>query len=162
VTINDPETAPVIEHVPVETRPMLVHEVPERISADDDGSRITEHVLGWLREIADPHAMTRIVLSGVSRGTRRHVESLVSAEAKQMVWSVQVVNRGDLLAGLNERPTDLPSIDLMDLFDAFVRQGQESGRYDMPFTIEFAKEGRRALDDARRQLDAELSSEGGG
>jgi len=157
--LGDPGTLPTVEHIQIPTRPMHVHLVPERVTVDNDGVRIAEHVLRWLTDLDSPEAMTRIVLPGVSRPARRHAESLIRQEAEQYVWSVQVVGKSDLLAGLGERDTDIPAINLLEQFAAFVTAEQESGRYDPLFAVAFAMTGRRELEQAQVMIEAQLTTE---
>ncbi|CAN5711802.1 hypothetical protein BH23CHL5_BH23CHL5_20830 [soil metagenome] len=159
VEVRNGDDHGVFEHVRVPARAMHSHDVPERITMDDDGVRIAENVVGWLRSLDDSAAMARVILTGVSRGTKRHAESLIRDEARDLVWSVQVVSRSDLLAGLNERRSDLPSINIVEQFSSFVQSETDSGRYDLPFTMAFVAEGSRALEEAQMAMDAQRSAE---
>ncbi len=155
---NDDDRA-LIEHIRIPTRAMHSHDVPERITMDNDGVRIAEHVVEWLRSLDDPTAMVRVILTGVSRGTKRHAETLIRDEGRDLAWSVQVVSRSDLMAGLTERSSDLPSINIVEQFSSFVQNETDSGRYDLAFTMAFVAEGSRALQEAQMALDAQRSAE---
>ncbi len=157
--LGDAGAQPTVEHIPIPCRPMFEHQLSERVTVDSDGVRIAGHAIDWLKELDSPTAMTRIVIPGVSRPARRHAEALIRQEAEQFVWSVQVVGKSDIFAGLAERDTELPSINLLDQFAAFVAAEQEAGRYDLPFAIAFAATGRREIEQARLTLDAQLTTE---
>jgi hypothetical protein len=138
---------------------MHAHHVPERVTSDNDGVRIAEHALRWLKKLESPEAMTRVVLPGVARPTRRQAESMIRKEAEEYVWSVEVVGKTDLFATFGERDTDLPSIDLLEQFAKFVRTEQEFGNYDAAFAEAFAATGRRELEQAMMVLEAQLTAE---
>ncbi|CAN5599336.1 hypothetical protein BH23CHL4_BH23CHL4_15640 [soil metagenome] len=159
VELGDPGTQPKVDHAPIPTRSMHVYGVPERVTVDNDGVRIAVHVLRWMEELGSPEAMTRIVLSGVERPARRHAESLIQQEAERFIWSAQVVGRSDLFSGMAERSTDLPAVNVLEQFCAFVAAEQEAGRYDPAFAMAFGLTGRRELEQAQMAIETQLTSE---
>jgi DNA repair protein SbcD/Mre11 len=159
VELGDPDAEPSVQHIPIPTRPMHAHHVPERVTADNDGARIADHALRWLKELKSPDAMTRVVLPGVARPARRQAESIIRKEAEEYVWSVEVVGKTDLFSTFNERDADLPSIDLLEQFAAFVAAEREAGNYDPAFAEAFAATGRRELEQAMMVLEAQLTTE---
>jgi hypothetical protein len=138
---------------------MRVHVVPERVTIDNDGARIAEHVLGWMEELGEAEAMTRVILPGVGRPARRQAEALIRKDAERFVWSTQVVSRIDYAPDADQRNPDLPAIDLLAQFASFVQAGQEEGRYDPEFAITFSMTGRKALEQAQVAIDAQLTGE---
>ncbi len=160
VELGEPGTAPVVERVSIPMiRPMYDYIVPERITIDQDGVRIAEHVLSWMDDLKSPDAMTRILLRDASRPVRRHAESLIRQDAGAYVWSTQVVGRSSTAVALDERNPELPALRLLDQFAAFVTAEQEAGNFDPLFAVNFAITGRRELENAQRVLEAQLTSE---
>ena len=137
-------------------------DIPDHLAADDDPETIAAFAIERIEALSSPSAMVRVMLGSVTRTTKRRAESLIQEAGRELVWSIQVVSRSDQFAGFANSRADLPSIDLLDQFSAFVDQRLASGDYDEAFAQAFRQTGetelRRAIERANEEIGEDVSS----
>ncbi|MBX3071568.1 MAG: DNA repair exonuclease [Thermomicrobiales bacterium] len=160
-TLGDVGAPATVEHIQnPHARPMVTYDFSAGMVAELDGKAIAEHLLQWMELLAEPTAMTRIVMKDIPRPVRRHAEALIRMDADGLVWSVEVTGAGIGSSPFVERGPGMPSANLLELFTAFIAEGQETNQYDESFAASFAEIGRRELEQAQIAIDALVTAEG--
>lgn len=157
VTLGDPGATPEVEHIDLPARPMVRL---KPVHGDDKEPReIADRVLGQLRDLNQPAAMTRVELKGVARPERREVESILRRESPALVWHVQVVTEQQWLAP-NQDETGIEGIgDLRAMFAEFVA-GRKGTYYDDEFARALLERGDRALAEAIQAAESRVPDDG--
>ncbi len=151
VELDEPGTAPRVEHMDVPTRPM---KTLAPIAGDGrDARELADMVLDRLRALDTPEAMTRVELRETPRPIRREAEAILRREAGELVWSLQVYSPADILDRFARGSAEATMTDLRTLFSAFVDEQTERQAYDAAFATAFRTRGHRALDEAMRAAE---------
>ncbi len=159
VELGDEPKKRTVTHVPLPVRPMEQIDIPAHLSVDDDPEAIAALAIERIAALSEPDAMVRVMLGSVSRTTKRRAESLIQEAGRDLVWSIQVVSRSDQFAGFANSRADLPSIDLLDQFSAFIDQRLASGDYDQAFADAFRETGTAELKHAIEQANEAIGEE---
>lgn len=159
VELGNRGDTPRIETIRTPCRPMLRWRLDDELTQDKDSIQIASLILEWLREEQQPEAMAMAVVFGVPRAVRRQVEQIVREEGAGLVWSVQVRGAGDVLAGLGRERVEMPSVDVIQLFDLFVETEAKNGNHDPAFSVRFHEIGRAELEAAQAAVTAAIGNE---
>jgi exonuclease SbcD len=159
VELGERGTAPKVETIFTQARPMLRWRLEEELTNEKDAVQIAAYILEWLQEENLPDAMAMAVVFGVPRAVRRQVEQILRDEAKELAWSIQVRGASDILAGMGRERVDLPTIDLEALFAKFVEGELANGNHDAAFSARFAEIGLTELRAAQALVAAEVANE---
>jgi len=160
-TLGDPGAPPVVEQIEnPNARPMFTYHYASSLGAELDGNEVADTVLEWMETLAQPEAMTRVVLKDVPRPVRRHAEALIRMDAGGRIWSVEVTSTGGIGSPFADLVSEAPTANLLEQFAAFVAANQESGLYEDSFANAFAATGRRELEQASIVIDAQTVAEG--
>lgn len=145
-----------VTHIPIEARPMRT--LPPVDGEGRSAREIADVVLERLEHYGEPTAIARVELRNTIRHVRREAEKLVrhEAQARELVWSIDVFTRSDLLIAPGERRLETGATDIRSLFQEFV--GERN--YEPAFATAFAERGARALDDAIRAQEAAAPEDG--
>jgi exonuclease SbcD len=159
VELGERGTAPKVETIFTQARPMLRWRLEEELTNEKDAVQIAAYILEWLQEENLPDAMAMAVVFGVPRAVRRQVEQILRDEARELAWSIQVRGASDILAGMGRERVDLPSIDLEALFAKFLEGELANGNHDAAFSARFAEIGLTELRAAQALVAAEVANE---
>lgn len=146
LTLGDLDTEPSVEHVPIESRPMvnLKPVFGDNLRAQD----IAGSILKGLAAINDQTAMARAELRDADRNTRREVERLLRRETDAFVWSFSLAaDRPVFSPAVESSARSDMALDLQTLFSGFVAE-RKGAPYTAGFATAFLERGSRALTDA--------------
>jgi DNA repair protein SbcD/Mre11 len=144
-----------VEHITIPVRPMRTLKRIE--GADMEARTIANLVLDRVTALAEPDAMARIELHGVPRTERRQVDRIVRAEIGDTVWALEIRTPTDFINSSDRLDLDAELPPLPELFQQFVNEQVEQGRYDERFAEAFRARGSLALNEAVR-LSAEQTA----
>ncbi len=156
VTLGPPGAMPEVEHVRVPARPMRTL---ARIEAGDlDPRALADVILDRARAAADPEAMLRFPVRGVTRRVAGDARAILRREAGDEVWLVEIKYEPVTDPGPDGRESIVLK-PLPELFDDFVAMRLADGTYDDAFAAFMRERGRPILDDAVRVSEEAAAEE---
>jgi DNA repair exonuclease SbcCD nuclease subunit len=159
VTLGERGSVPQLEYIDLPARPM------ETLSPIDGAERsareLADMILSRAGALGMPDAMVRVELQNTPRPLYRETESIVRREIGSNAWYIRLTAPGDLDDPLGrDQISDLRDLQLLTLFDKFVRKQTDAGVYDAEFADRFALRGRAALETAQRKSQETTPGEG--